>query len=294
LMATKGFAAPEVEQTYTRAWELCLQGGAISQHFPVLWGLWQYYTMRGLPSTAHELGQQLLNLALGIKQYHLGEMVTALVCATRLHQFRREAPRPRSRPRLPLPWRTSRGLRNAWLAAGNILQGWAVAVQGHVVAGVAQIHKGLAAFQATGAADNVPYWLALLAEGYGHMARVDEGLQTLREALTLIQTQALHFWEAELYRLQGALPLIQAAGRGRERTILTDTAAEGCFRRALAIARRQQAKSLELRAALSLARLWQRQAQRSAARRLLAEIYGWFTEGHDTADLQEARVLLRE
>jgi predicted ATPase len=180
------------------------------------------------------------------------------------------------------------------LAAGSILQGWAVAVQGQVAAGVAQLHEGLAAFQATRAADNVPYWLAHLAEGYRHMARVDEGLQTLAEALTLVQTQALHFWEAELYRLQGELRLIQAAGRGGARTIQTDTAAEDCFRHALAIARRQQAKSLDLRAALSLARLWQRQGKRSAARRLLAEIYGWFTEGFDTTDLQEARTFLGE
>jgi predicted ATPase len=101
-----------------------------------------------------------------------------------------------------------------------------------------------------------------------------------------VTKSAVRWWEAELYRLRGELLLQHAVAQPGE--------AETCFRQALDIARRQQAKSLELRAAMSLCRLWQRQGKRDAARQLLAEVYGWFTEGFDTADLQEAKALLEE
>ena len=101
-----------------------------------------------------------------------------------------------------------------------------------------------------------------------------------------MDTTGERWYEPELYRLKGELLLAHAMGH--------DTEAETCFRQALDIARRQQAKSWELRAALSLSRLWQRQGKRDEARELLAEVYGWFTEGFDTADLQEAKALLEE
>jgi predicted ATPase len=129
-----------------------------------------------------------------------------------------------------------------------------------------------------------PYFLALLAEAYGNAGQADDGLQVLAEALMLVDKTGERLWEAELHRLQGELLLRQA--------IPDTTQAEPCFQQALTIARRQQAKSLELRAAMSLAQLWHQQGKQAEARALLAEVYGWFTEGFDTADLQEARALL--
>ena len=108
------------------------------------------------------------------------------------------------------------------------------------------------------------------------------------EALTTVHHTGERWWEAELYRLKGELSLCMSDPSGAL------SAAEECFRQALDIARRQQAKSLELRAAMSLSRLWKRQGKRAAAHELLAPIYGWFTEGFDTADLQEAKALLEE
>ena len=115
---------------------------------------------------------------------------------------------------------------------------------------------------------------------------MDEGLYLLAEALAVVDTTGGRDYEAESHRLHGELLLQQPAPDA--------PAAEACFQRALDVARRQQAKSLELRAATSLARLWQQQGKRAEARELLAPIYGWFTEGFDTADLQEAEVLLEE
>ena len=143
---------------------------------------------------------------------------------------------------------------------------------------------GLAAWRATGAETLRPYFLALLAEASAQMEQREEGLTLLAEALALTNDREERRWEAELYRLKGELLLARATGQ--------DTEAETCFRKALEIARRQQAKSLELRAAMSLARLWQGQGKRAAACQVLAEVYDWFTEGFDTADLQKAKALL--
>jgi predicted ATPase len=133
------------------------------------------------------------------------------------------------------------------------------------------------------------YWFALLAEAYGKAGQVEAGLRVLAEGQAVVGATEEHYWEAELYRLRGEL--LQHASRGAQDTEWTP---EGCFRHALDVARRQQAKSLELRAALSLARLWQSQGKRDEARELLEPVYSWFTEGFDTADLQEAKQLLDE
>ena len=135
-----------------------------------------------------------------------------------------------------------------------------------------------------------PYWLALLAETYGQRGQAEEGLATLAKASALVRRSGERWYEAELYRLTGALTL-QSPVHGPTSPV---EEAEACFRKALALARRQHAKSLELRAGMSLARLWQRQGKRAEARELLAESYGWFTEGFDTTDLQEAKALLEE
>jgi predicted ATPase len=151
---------------------------------------------------------------------------------------------------------------------------------------MAQMQQGLAAWHATGAAVFRPYGLALLAEAYAQVGRCEEGLTLLAEALALTNDREERRWEAELHRLQGELLLVHAAAHHAE--------AETCFRQALDVARHQQAKSWELRAAMSLAHLWQQQGKPTEARELLAPIYSWFTEGFDTADLQEAKALLEE
>jgi predicted ATPase len=128
------------------------------------------------------------------------------------------------------------------------------------------------------------YWLALQVEACENVGQIDEGLHVLAEELVVVTNRGERFYEAEIHRRKGALLLMRSGGNHTE--------AEACFHQALAIARHQQAKSWELRTALSLSRLWQRQGKRAKAYELLAPIYGWFTEGFDTADLQEATALL--
>jgi predicted ATPase len=149
---------------------------------------------------------------------------------------------------------------------------------------MAQMQQGLAAWHATGAAVFRPYGLALLAEAYAQAGRGEEGLTLLAEALALTNDREERRWEAELYRLKGELLLVHSAAHHAE--------AEICFRQALDVARYQEAKSWELRATVSLARLWQQQGKRQEAHDLLAPVYHWFTEGFDTADLQDAKALL--
>jgi predicted ATPase len=167
---------------------------------------------------------------------------------------------------------------------GTIRRGCALAEQEQGEEGIAQMHQGLAALQAMGAELARPHYLALLTEAYGKGGQAGKGLSMLAEALSIVEKNEERWWEAELYRLKGELLQQQTAGIGDE--------AEAWLQRALDVARRQEAKSLELRAAMSLSRLWQQQGKRADARDLLAPIYAWFTEGFDTADLYEAKALL--
>jgi predicted ATPase len=173
-----------------------------------------------------------------------------------------------------------------WINHGTSVRGWALTLQGQGEEGMAQVLQGIAAWRATGAVVHVPYFSTLLADVCGHRGHTAEGLQALAEADTLIEQHGECWWEAEVCRLRGVLLLRQAVPQPEE--------AEACFQRALDVSRRQQAKSLELHAAMSLARLWQQQGKRAEAHALLAPIYGWFTEGFDTADLIDAKVLLDE
>jgi class 3 adenylate cyclase/predicted ATPase len=173
-----------------------------------------------------------------------------------------------------------------WAALGTSLRGWALAMQGQGEEGMRQVRQGLATWWATGAAVHIPYFCTVLAEVCDHLGHPEDGLQALAEAHTLVEQHDQRWWEAEVYRLQSVLLLRQPGTPQAE--------AEAWLQRALDVARRQHAKSLELRAALSLSRLWQQQGKRDEARQLLAPIYGWFTEGFDTADLQEAKALLQE
>jgi predicted ATPase len=166
------------------------------------------------------------------------------------------------------------------------LRGWALAVQDHGEEGLAQVRQGIAAWRATGAALDVPYFCTLLAEVSVQVGHTADGLQALAEAHTMVEQHDERWWEAEVYRLQGVLLLRQTGTPPAD--------AEVWLQRALDVARRQEAKSLELQAAMSLSRLWQQQGKRQEAYDLLAPIYHWFTEGFDTADLQDARALLAE
>jgi len=156
-------------------------------------------------------------------------------------------------------------------------------MQGEAAAGVAHLRQALASPD-VGPESLRSYWLATLAEAYGRAGQPQAGLQVLAETVTLMATTAMRWWEAEGSRLQGELL--------RQLPSPDVPQAEAAFLRALDVARCQQAKALELRAALSLSRLWHQQGQREAAHDLLAPIYAWFTEGFDTPDLQEAKALL--
>jgi predicted ATPase len=180
----------------------------------------------------------------------------------------------------------------------TILRGWALAEQGQV-AGIVQMRQGLATYKTAGGQEMQSYFLALLVEAYGKTGQAEEGLTLLAEALAVIDKTGERFYEAELYRLKGQLVLQFGvrSPKSKEESLASsvqslEAEAEECFQKAIAVAQRQQAKSLELRATVSLARLWQQQDKKDEARQMLAEIYGWFTEGFDTKDLQEAKALL--
>jgi predicted ATPase len=195
-----------------------------------------------------------------------------------------------------------------------MLRGVALTEQGQSPEGIAQTCQGLSAFLAMGKEIVRPDLLVLLAEAHGKAEQTEDGLAVLAEALPTVERTGMHLCEAELYRLKGQL-VLQSGVRspkseqvlGKSKTSLkqvktspqsptpstqAETEAEACFQKAIEIAQRQQAKSLELRATVSLARLWQRQGKQHEARNTLSEIYGWFTEGFDTKDLQEAKALL--
>jgi TOMM system kinase/cyclase fusion protein len=235
----------------------------------------------GYPDQALERIREALTQAR--EMAHLSSLAYALVWAALLHRFRREREAAQECAATAITLSTEQGFA-AYLAWGKIMRGWVLAEQGQGAEGIAQIHEALAASRATGLQAVLPFHLALLAEVCRKVGYGEEGLRILAEALTLANSSGERNYEAELYRLKGELLLQQASGSSDE--------AETCFHQALDIAHHQSAKSLELRAAMSLSRLWQRQGKRAAAYELLAPVYGWFTERFDTADLREARALL--
>jgi len=212
--------------------------------------------------------------------------------AATLHQYRREPQRVREYAEAAMAFAEERGFVR-WSAGSMISRGWALVEQELVADGVAQIQQGLGIWRSMGGELGLPHFLAELAEAYKLAGQAVAGLQVVAEALALVQKNAERYFEAELYRLQGALLLALARTEDQGHSPRT-AEAEACFQQAIEIAQQQQAKSLELRAAMSLSRLWQRQGKRAAAHELLASVYGWFTEGFDTADLQDARALLHE
>lgn len=371
LVATQGYAAPEVERVYARARSLCQRLGDTLQLFPVLRGLALFYLVRAEFHTTRELGAYLLTLAerehdtsllleahftLGIPLFYLGDLVAtrahmehgiglydpqqhrahaalygqdtgdaclgftawalgllgypeqalqranealalaqelahpytlawAMNFATIVHHLRRDPLRTRVQAEALIALASEQGFP-FWVAAGMCFRGSALMEEGQEEEGMTQIRQGMLLWQTTGAELARPLFLSMQAAAYGKAGQPTAGLLVLAEALALADSHGERFWEAELHRLKGELLLA--------RPEISPPEAEACFHQALDVARRQQAKSLELRAALSLARLWQRQGKRAEAQPLLAAVYGWFTEGFDTADLQEARALLEE
>jgi predicted ATPase len=169
-------------------------------------------------------------------------------------------------------------------ALGTVYRGWSLAGSGQTVEGIAPLRAGLAAYRATGAVTYVPVFLTLLADAEGNAKERHQGLGHLAEAERLVAETEERWAEAELHRVRGELLRASHDPAGAER----------CFRQAIGIAQQQSAKFWELRAAISLARLWREQGKRNAARDLLTPIYGWFTEGFDAPVLREAKALLDE
>jgi len=248
----------------------------------VAWPLW----LLGYSDQALERSREALALAQELS--HPYSLAYALQSAMRLHRFRREVQVAREQAEALVTLSNQQGFTQ-WAAGGTIMCGWALTVQGHEETGLAQMHHGLTAWRAMGIEAGLPYWLAMLAEAYGSTGQVETGRCVLAEALALVGTTEERWWEAELYRLTGELSMQSLV---QSRASKDQEEAEVSFCQVLDIVCRQSAKSLELRAAISLSRLWQQQGKRHAARQLLAEVYGWFTEGFDTADLQEAKAVL--
>jgi hypothetical protein len=226
---------------------------------------------------------ETLNLAQTLA--HPYTLAMAQFWVTTLHHHRRDTAAVQAQANALLTLATTHRFP-LHVGNGTYGRGWVLAVQGEGTAGLAQLRQGLATVLATGQERSRPRCLLLLAEAAGHVGEVEEGLCLLTEALTVLEGSGQGDMLAEAYRLHGVLLLRQTTPDAAQ--------AEACFQQALVIARRQQAKSWELRVAMHLSRLWQSQGKRSAAYELLAPIYRWFTEGFDTADLQEAKALLEE
>ena len=371
LLVTRGFAAPEVEQTHRRAYELCQPAGESLELGVVLHSLASFYNTRSEFQIALDIEARLLRIAqhhhhpvllaaahrlLGSTLLYRGDFVgarhhleqslgptapiqddvltalsswegqtigcsmlaavlarlgypeqarqrsheamtltqeqpgsflraTALLFMTIVQQFCRDAQGTRASASALMALAAEQGFA-LFRALGMALHGWAGVMQGQGATDIAQIRQALAVHAATGAQLPQPYMLAMLAEAYGAVGQVAEAMTTLTEALTLVDTTGEAHIAAHLYWLKGKLLLAQHGAPPESR------AGEVCLQQALDVARGQQAKALELQAAVSLSRLWQRQGKREEARQLLAPIYGWFTEGFETADLQEAKTVL--
>ena len=173
-----------------------------------------------------------------------------------------------------------------WKAIGMLQQGCVLALTGKASDAVQMITSGLTALRSTGATVWMPLWLSYLARAYAELGQFDDAWRCIGEAMTAVETTKERWWEAEVHRIAGEIALKSPEPDAAK--------AEAYFERALAVARQQQAKSWELRAAMSMARLWRDQGKRQQARELLAPVYGWFTEGFDTLDLKEAKALLDE
>ncbi len=380
LIATKGYAAPEVGAVYDRARELCQRAENSSQLPIVIFGLFAFYVVRADHEKALTLGKHLLSLAesaqdrallleahnaLGLALFfqadfaaarehlercsalydlelhrslafsfagqdpgvtsaifsawalqttgypdqalkrsrdalslaqqlsHPYSLAYALGIAAAFHQFRKEGESTQDLADASLAVATEHGFP-FWSAFQTILLGWVLVKQGKADEGIAQISRGMEAYWATGAELLRPYLVSLLAEALAETGSMERGLALLDEALEAVEKTGERFYEAELYRQKGEL-LLRFYGESSKLNRAQpchSSEIERCFLKAISVAGRQQAKWFELRAATSLARLWYRQGRIEKAHTMLAKSYSWFTEGLDTADLKDARLLL--
>ncbi len=373
LTPTRGYAAPELQETYARAHELSRQIGEEPEIFPLLNGMWSFYLVRGKYQSARELGEQMLRLAaktespvaliqanraLGVTLLYSGELESGLAhietanagydperhraFAFRLngldlgvsvlsfaawgawlsgrpvramqrneemhalarrvdhpynsawvltfspwiHQMRREVESTLEETETGIAYAKEHGFL-LFHAMGMILHGWALAMSGRAPEGIEELSRGMANYFRTGAGSSRVHWSALLAEAHLAAGQFDEGLRVIEDAES--HNTGERYYEAELHRLHGELLLARAAGDAQ-----AIAEVRRCLLMALDLARAQGARSLELRAALSLARLMRLHGGAREAVTALARVYAGFREGFDTADLQEAAVLLKE
>jgi predicted ATPase len=304
----QGMALYNLQQHRSLAFLYGADPGAMCLNFAAL-TLWHL----GYPDQALKRSYEALTLVQELS--HSPSLAITLCLAAELHQFRRESQLAQERAEAAVMLSTEQGLPHQ-VAYGTILQGWVLTEQGQVEEGTARMHQGLSSFRARGAEVQRTYHFSLLAEAHSKVGQAEEGLAVLAEALAVVDKTGERFWEAELYRLKGELLRMGEREKGGKGEAIAHSptppfapsSPEACFLKAIEIARRQQAKSLELRAVMSLVRLRQQQATQyvsrttqhearamlDAARNTLSEIYGWFTEGFDTKDLQEAKALLNE
>jgi predicted ATPase len=235
----------------------------------------------GYPDQAVKCSHEAV--AIGRELRQPSTLVLALHFAAVLRLYRREGPAVKENAEAAMAIATEHGF-SFWLANTQIMRGWALIQNGESASGIAQLRQGLNALTAAGGAKSLTYFFALMAEALGKLGQTEEALAMLSEAIMHDTGERFHW--AELHRLRGEYLLRQ------ETADVACRQAEACFRQAIAIARQQQAKSLELRAAMSLTRLYRQQDRQAEARPMLAECYDWFTEGFDTRDLQEAKALL--
>ncbi len=260
----------------------------------------QVLWLLGYPDQALERSREAVDLSQNLS--HPLSLALALSLAAEVRLCRGEQSAAQEQAEAAIMFSTEHGIP-FYSVNASIQKGGALITQGQEEEGIEQIRQGLASLQAMGTMLWQPYRLTQLAEAYGKAGHAEEGLATLAEALEVVDKNGERFYEAELYRLKGQLTLqqfqvsssrfqVQESPKSEVRSPKSE--AEECFLKAIEIARRQQAKSLELRAAMSLARLWQQQGKREEAHQMLAEIYGWFTEGFDTQDLKDAKALLEQ
>jgi predicted ATPase len=239
------------------------------------WALW----FLGHPEQSLTRGEEALTLA-----HELGHPFTlaqTLADTMYLYPLRGEVGRTREAAEAAISCADEYGFPY-WSSIATIYLGWALAMGDAVEAGLARMEAGLAAYRRTGATLALPWFLGMFAETQRAAGHREAAAQTLDDALAMVERTGERFYAAELHRLRGALLAEQGAGKEAETRLM----------RALAIAHEQQAYGWSLRAATTLARLWRDRGRRSEGYDLLAPIYGWFTEGFDTADLKDAKALL--
>jgi len=367
LIATEGYAAPDVGNNYLKARELCRQLGDAPEISLALWGLWTFYLVKAELGTAHETAKEFLHVAkdnpfsqltMEVTLIHMGEfekglnhfdaalllydpqrhrndsfrysqnsgvasqchaawalwfsghpdqsllriekalklarelsephgLAHALFFAAVIHQLRRDETLAKIFSEAAFAISVEHGLL-LYQATTTVTRGWSLIELGQEEEAIEQIRKGLAGHRAIGTELLLPHFQALLAEALKKANRIEEGLESLEDALAQAQSTGDRYYLAEIYRLKGELQLMSANQGDAE------ASAERWLGQAVDIAGKQKAKSLELRAVMSLARLYQTQNQRKKARELLKPVYGSFSEGLDTKDLKEAKALLDE